>query len=131
MKILTYDIIYELTDDLSKILLDSIEPDRVEVSQGKANVLKIFKVDKADQIIGMKVVSGEAQVGNTVRFFRDGEQIAEGTVKLIKHLTNEVRQASAGTEYGFLVATSNKDIQEDDVAEFVRIDMRKASLKVE
>lgn len=128
VKILTYDIIYELTDDLTKILLDSIEPDKVEMSQGRAVVLKIFKDDKTEKIIGMKVVSGEAQVGNTVRFARGGEEIGEGTVKLIRHLTNEVRQASAGTEYGFLVSTTLKGIQEDDTVEFVRIDTRKASL---
>lgn len=128
VKILTYDIIYELTDDLAKILLDSIQPDKVEVAQGKANVLKIFKDDRHEKIIGMKVVSGEVSPGNVVRFFRDGEQVAEGTVKLIRHLMNEVKQASAGTEYGFLITTNDKGIAEEDTAEFVRIDTRRASL---
>lgn len=128
VKILTYDIIYELTDDLTKILLDSIEPDKVEVVMGKANVLKVFKDDRNEKILGMKVVSGEVAVGNTVRFTRGEEFLGEGTVKLIKHLTNEVKTAAAGTEYGFLISTSVKGIQPDDVAEFVRIDTRKASL---
>lgn len=128
VKILTYDIIYELTDDLTKILLDSIEPDKVEVAMGKANVLKVFKDDRNEKILGMKVVSGEVAVGNTVRFSRGEEFLGEGTVKLIKHLTNEVKTAAAGTEYGFLIATTIKGIQSDDVAEFVRIDTRKASL---
>jgi translation initiation factor IF-2 len=128
VKILTYDIIYELTDDLAKILLDSIAPDKVETIQGKATVLKIFKDDRNEKIIGMKVVSGEGEVGDIVRFSREDEQIAEGTIKKIQQLTNEVRKADAGNEYGFLIATTAKGIAEEDVAEFVRIDMKKAKL---
>ena len=102
--------------------------DKIEVAQGKANVLKIFKNDRHEKIVGMKVVSGEAAPGNTVRFFRAGELLGEGVLKGIKQLTNDVKQASAGTEYGFLVTTNIKEILPDDTAEFVRIDTRKASL---
>lgn len=127
IQILTYDIIYNLTDDLTKILLESIEPEKIETQVGRATVLKIFRDDRNEKIIGMKVVSGRITVGNIAKFIREGEEVGEGTIKMIKHLTEEVSEATPGTDFGFLVATSAK-IQPDDVAEFVKVDYRKAKL---
>jgi len=127
IQILTYDIIYNLTDDLTKILLESIEPEKVETQAGKATVLKIFRDDRHEKIIGMKVVSGRMAVGNIVKFSRAGEEIGEGTVKLIKHLTEEVSEATPGNDFGFLIQTDAK-IQPDDTAEFIKVDYRKAKL---
>ncbi len=127
IQILTYDIIYNLTDDLTKILLESIEPEKVETQVGKATVLKIFRDDRNEKIVGMKVVSGRITIGNVVRFTRGEEEVGEGTVKLIKHIAEEVGEATPGTDFGFLIATSAK-IQPDDVAEFVKVDYRKAKL---
>jgi len=127
IQILDYDIIYNLTDDLTKILLESIEPEKVETDVGKATVLKIFRDDRHEKIIGMKVVSGRITIGNLVRFTREGEAVGEGTVKLIKHLTEDVTEATQGNDFGFLVQTTAK-VLPDDVAEFVKVDYKKARL---
>lgn len=127
IQILNYDIIYNLSDDLTKILLESIEPEKIETEAGKATVLKIFRDDRHEKIIGMKVVSGRITVGNTVRFTRGEEVVGEGTIKLIKHLTEDVTEATPGNDFGFLVVTSAK-VMPDDKAEFVKIDYKKARL---
>ena len=127
IQILTYDVIYNLTDDLTKILLESIEPERVETQAGKATVLKIFREGKHEEIIGMKVLSGRITVGNIVKFTRAGEEVGEGVIKTIQHLTEEVSEATPGNDFGFLVQTSAK-IQPDDTAEFTKVDYRKAKL---
>ena len=127
IKILTYDVIYELTDDLTKILLESIQPEKVEMSVGKATVLKIFRDTRSEKIIGMKVVKGKAQKGDRVRFSRGEEFIGEGGIKSIKRLQEEVREASAGDDFGFQVAITDK-IKPDDTAEFVHIEYKKVIL---
>ncbi|MFA5009842.1 MAG: translation initiation factor IF-2 [Patescibacteria group bacterium] len=127
IQILGYDIIYNLTDDLTKILLESIEPERIETQSGKATVLKIFREDRHEKIIGMKVLSGRIGLGNVVKFMRGDEEIGSGTVKLIKHLTEEVSEATQGNDFGFLVTTTAK-VMPDDVAEFVKVDYKKAKL---
>lgn len=127
IQILDYDIIYNLTDDLTKILLESIEPEKVETETGKAVVLKIFRDDRNEKIVGMKVMSGRIGVGNVVKFMRGEEEVGTGTVKLIKHLTEDVSEATQGNDFGFLVQTTAK-ILPDDKAEFVKVDYRKAKL---
>lgn len=127
IKILTYSVIYELTDDLTKILLESIQPEKVEMSVGRATVLKIFRDTRNEKIIGMKVVKGKTQRGDVVRFSRNNELIGEGGIKLIKRLQEEVKEAVAGDDFGFQVATTAK-IKPDDTAEFVHIEYKKAGL---
>lgn len=127
IKTAIYDVIYELTDDLTKVLLESIGSERVEISVGSATVLKIFRDGKKDKIIGMKVIKGKAVPGNLVRFTRDGEIVGEGEIKTIKHLTEEVSKATPGENFGFEVAISAK-IKEEDKAEFVQVEHRKATI---
>ncbi len=127
VKILTYDIIYELTDDLTKILLESIEPERIETSVGKATILKIFREEKKEKIIGMKVINGIATKDNLVRFMSGEEQLGEGTIQSIKHVAEEVSEARAGNDFGFQIAMTAK-VKEGDTAEFIKVEYRKAKL---
>lgn len=127
VKILTYDIIYELTDDLTKILLESIEPERIETSVGRATILKIFREEKKEKIIGMKVITGVATKDNLVRFVNGEEILGEGTIQSIKHVAEEVKEAPAGNDFGFQIATTAK-LKEGDTAEFVKVEYRKAKL---
>jgi len=127
IKIVTYDVIYELTDDLTKVLLESIGSERVEISAGTATVLKIFRDGKKDKIIGMKVVKGKAVVGNLVRFTRDDEVVGEGEIKTIKHLMEEVSEATPGEDFGFEITTKAK-IKEGDKVEFIQVEHRKATI---
>ncbi|OGB73279.1 translation initiation factor IF-2 [candidate division Kazan bacterium RIFCSPHIGHO2_01_FULL_44_14] len=129
IKILTYDIIYELTDDLTRILLDSIGPEKIETTVGRATVLKIFRDARSEKIVGMKVISGKVQRGNIVRFFDENKElVGEGEVKLIKRVAEEVTEANAGDDFGFQITTHAK-ITEGNVAEFIRVDYKKAGLK--
>ncbi len=127
IKILTYDVIYELTDDLTKILLASIQPEKIEMSVGKATVLKIFRDTRNEKIVGMKVIKGKVQKGDLARFTRGEEVVGEGGIKLIKRLQQEVAEAEAGDDFGFQITTTAK-IKPDDSAEFIHVEYKKAGL---
>jgi translation initiation factor IF-2 len=128
VKILTYDVIYELTDDLTKILLESIEPDKVEMTMGEATVLKIFRDAKHDKIVGMKMLTGKATAKNEVKFYRDKEEVGSGVVKAVHHLADKVEAATAGDDFGFSIETNAK-LEEGDKAEFIKVEYRKVNLK--
>ncbi|MFH0905227.1 MAG: translation initiation factor IF-2 [bacterium] len=128
VKLLTYDVIYQLTDDLTKLLLETAGSERIEIDAGKATVVKVFRDDKEEKIVGMKVLSGKIQPGNLVKFFRDGEMVGEGKIKTIKLMNDEVKEAIAGESFGFQVITTAK-IKEEDAVEFIRVEQRKASLE--
>ena len=48
-----YDIIYKLTDDIEAALKGLLEPEVVEVVEGRAEVRQVIKVGKNTQIAGL------------------------------------------------------------------------------
>ena len=53
-----YDIIYKLTDDIDAALKGMLEPEMVEVIEGRAEVRQIFRVGKSTVIAGCYVTDG-------------------------------------------------------------------------
>ena len=126
IQILTYDIIYELTDDLSKLLVESLELERVESKEGEGKVLKVFKTTAQNKIVGIKVQKGEARKDYLMRIYRGDTIVGEGKIKLIKFMADEVEAASKG-DFGFSVDINPK-IKEGDKVEFVKVSFNKAKL---
>ncbi len=72
-----YDIIYKLTDDIDAALGGLLEPEIVEVVEGRAEVRQIFKVGKSTVIAGCfvtdgRIVRGGARVWREWQGRRDG-----------------------------------------------------------
>ena len=61
-----YDIIYKLTDDVDAALKGRLEPEVVEVVEGRAEVRQIFRVGKNTVIAGSFVTDGRIVRGSGV-----------------------------------------------------------------
>jgi translation initiation factor IF-2 len=70
----SFDIIYELTDYLSNLLLGMVEIEQEEVVVGKLNVLAIFFTETKEMTIGGLVTEGKVKNKLKFRVFR-GEEI--------------------------------------------------------
>lgn len=127
VKLATYEVIYELTDDLKKLLIDSIEPEKVELQVGSGKVLKIFRSTRKEKIIGVELESGEVEKGVLARFQREKEPVGEGRVVSIKHVAEELTSARAPGQYGFLVEIQ-ESLKEGDEVNFVKVEYRKPTL---
>jgi len=127
VKLATYDVIYELTDDLKKLLIDSIEPERVELVMGKGKILKVFRSTAKQKIIGVDLTSGEVRKNFIARFSEGEKTIGEGKIVSIKHVAEELNSAEAPGQYGFLVEIREK-LKEGDEVNFVKVEYRKPTL---
>lgn len=103
VKISSYDIIYQLIDDLFDALAGLLEPEMVEVNLGKLEILKVFKAAKTDGIIGGRVVSGVIEKGSQARIVRDGQIAGEAKVTRVQREQSVVDKVEAGTECGLLI----------------------------
>src|SRR5438093_607823 len=110
-----YDIIYQLTDDIEKALSGLLEPEQVEVVEGRAEVRKIIKV--ARQVIGGSYVTdGRVVRSRSVRSWRGGKIIGTDKIESLRRFKDDVREVQTGFECGIsLVSTT--DIVEGDVLE--------------
>ena len=110
-----YDIIYQLTDDIEKALSGLLEPEVVEVVEGRAEVRQVIKVGKSQVIAGSYVTDGRIVRGGA-RVWRGGKIIATDRIESLRRFRDDVREVAQGFECGIALAGFN-DLQEGDVIE--------------
>ncbi|MEA1909559.1 MAG: translation initiation factor IF-2 [Patescibacteria group bacterium] len=120
VKIITYDIIYKLTEDLGKLLTEIGDADRKEEIVADGEILKIFMSTAKKKIIGVKVGKGKTNVGDLMRIYRGDDKVGEGKITNIKLVAEEVSEASKG-EFGFMVDLEVK-AKAGDRIEFVKVE---------
>jgi translation initiation factor IF-2 len=110
-----YDIIYQLTDDIEKALGGLLEPEEVEVVEGRAEVRQVIKVGKNQVIAGSYVTEGRMVRGGA-RIWRSGKVIATDRIDSLRRFRDDVREVAQGFECGIGLAGFS-DIAEGDLIE--------------
>ena len=75
-----YNVIYKVTEDIEQAVHGLLEPKYVEVVEGQAEVLQIFRSDR-DLVAGCMVTEGRVTRGAKARVLRCGQRIAGSTIK--------------------------------------------------
>ncbi|MBI1974503.1 MAG: GTP-binding protein [Candidatus Zambryskibacteria bacterium] len=116
--ILTFNIIYELTDKIQELLAEK-EP-RVETEQIECSikVLKIFSTAKNKQVIGGKVLSGTFRQDTEIKIIRRESEIGRGKVKELQKGRVATSSANEGEEFGALIE-SKFEIAPGDTLEVI------------
>ena len=110
-----YDIIYKLTDDIDAALKGLLEPEIVEVIEGRAEVRQIFRVGKSTVIAGCFVTDGRIVRGGA-RVWRGGKVTATDRIESLRRFRDDVREVERNFECGIGLANYH-DLVEGDVIE--------------
>ncbi len=110
-----YDIIYKLTDDIEAALNGLLEPEIVEVVEGRAEVRQVIRVGKNTVIAGSYVTDGHIVRGGA-RIWRSGKVIATDRIESLRRFRDDVREVQANYECGIGLANFH-DLEEGDVIE--------------
>ncbi|MDH5420369.1 MAG: translation initiation factor IF-2 [Acidimicrobiia bacterium] len=116
IQIRTYNIIYELLNDIEALLVGRLAPDEVEAVLGSAEVREIFKVPRRGNIAGCYITEGTMTRGGRVRLLRAGVVIHDGVIGSLRRFKDDVREVQAGFECGISLEGYN-DVKEGDVIE--------------
>src|SRR4051795_3666490 len=111
-----YDIIYKLTDDVGAALKGLLEPEIVEVVEGRAEVRQVIRVGKNTVIAGSFVTDGRIVRGGNARVWRSGKVIATDRIESLRRFRDDVREVAQNYECGIGLAGFH-DIVEGDVIE--------------
>ncbi len=120
IEIRTYGIIYELLDDIEKLLVGQLAPDQLEVVLGTAEIRAVFKVPRAGSVAGCYVTEGVVQRGARARLLRSGIVTYDGSIDSLKRFKDDVREVAQGFECGIGLANFN-DVKEGDLIEVYEI----------
>ncbi len=112
----TYNIIYDLIDEVKNLLGGMLSPIIKEENLGQAEVREVFSVPKLGAIAGSIVTDGVINRGAKVRVIRDGIVIYEGEISSLKRFKDDAKEVAKGYECGIGVVGYN-DIKPGDYLE--------------
>jgi translation initiation factor IF-2 len=114
LRIKTFDIIYELIQDVRHGLEKTLEPEVVRTDVGKLRTLLVFWGEKNRQIVGGKITEGELKKGLKLEVFRSDKKIGAGRIINLQRDKKDIDKLSKGDEAGILFEGNTK-IEKGDI----------------
>jgi translation initiation factor IF-2 len=117
-----FSIIYEVADDVEKLVRGKVAPKAREKFLGYAEVRQVFNITKTGKVAGCYITEGLVKRGAGVRVLRDNVVIHSGELSQLKRFKDDVREVARGYECGLSFANFH-DLQEGDVVECFEVEM--------
>ncbi len=122
-----FDVIYHLTDEISKEMIGELGPEKIENVLGRAEVKEVFKSGKKDKAAGLMVIEGVLRKGLHARLTRDDVIVSATTIASLRRFKDDVDEVRTGLECGVVLEDTN-DIQPGDNLEVFEIEERERTL---
>jgi len=100
--VLTYEIIYELVEEVERALKRRLAPEYAESRIGWVEVRDLFKVPSG-VVAGCHVTDGRVTRRARVRVLRGDEEIFVGDIASLRRFEDDVREVQAGRECGLRI----------------------------
>lgn len=127
VEIKTYDVIFEIIDEVKLAMTGLLEPTREEVKTGEAEIRKVIKGSKIGTIAGCYVISGEVHNKDIAVLLRNNEEIVKTQLGSLKRFEKDVKVVEEGFECGIGLKDFN-NIEEGDIIETYTIVEKKRTL---
>lgn len=124
----SYDVIYELLENITSAVIAMFTPEMEKATFGKGTVLGIFRTEKSQMIIGGRVDEGEIRKNKPVAIWRklpvDGEETTElqeigrGEILELQQSKVDTKEVSRGKEFGMKLKTTVKLAEGDQIESF-------------
>lgn len=112
VKIYSYKIIYELLDEIERVIKGMKEPKYEEVYLGMAEVRAVFKLSSSGIVAGSFVRDGKIVRGEHAKIYRGDNIVATTEIKSLKIVKDDVKEAGKDRECG--IKTTFDDIAVGD-----------------
>ncbi len=114
VEIRTYNIIYNLTEDIDRAMNGLLAPIFEENILGTAKVLQRFQTPKGQVIAGSMVTDGKLLRGAEVRIIRGGQTLFTSRIDTLRRVKDDVREVAQGFECGIVIENWS-DVQPEDL----------------
>ena len=128
VEIRSYQVIYQLIDDVKAAMEGVLSPIKTEIVVGHVEIREVFKVSRVGSIAGCRVMDGVIRRNSVVRLSRDGRVIHTGKLDSLKRFKDDAREVKEGLECGLKLAGYD-DIKAGDVVEVVEVQEEKRKLE--
>jgi len=112
----SYRVIYDLVEDVQRMIRGQIEPEYEERALGRAEVRQVIHVPRSGNIAGSYVIDGVMRRGAKARVIRGDREVYKGSIAGLRRFKDDVREVGTGYECG--INLQNYDnVQEGDIIE--------------
>ena len=111
----SYRIIYELIDEVDRLIKGNVEPVFEEKYLGRAEVRMLIKHPKSGTIAGSYITDGSFKRNAKAKVTRGKTVVYEGTIVGLKRFKDDVREVQTGYECG--INLDWNDVLEGDIIE--------------
>ncbi|MCB2186030.1 MAG: translation initiation factor IF-2, partial [Deltaproteobacteria bacterium] len=119
VEVRTYEVIYQMLEDVTAALTGLLAPEIQEEVIGRAEVRQTFGVPKIGTIAGSYVLSGKVDRGALARLLRDGVVVATGRISSLRRFKEDVKEVLQGFECGIGLENYNDIKVGDEIEVFV------------
>lgn len=109
----TYNIIYELFDEIADVV-EAIKKGNLVTILGEARVIALFHI-KDELIAGVKVISGRIARGDQIKVMRADAEIVRCRIKSLRHVKKDITKAELGREAGVLLSQNVELLTGDSI----------------
>ena len=127
VRMMYYDVIYHLTDEVAKEMAGELGPERIETVIGRAEVKQVFPAGKKDKAAGLLVLDGVIRKGLFARLTREDVIVSATTIASLRRFKDDVDEVRAGLECGVVLQDTN-DIKAGDNLEVFEVEERERTL---
>ncbi|MDR7103758.1 translation initiation factor IF-2 [Croceicoccus sp. BE223] len=127
VRLMYHDVIYHLTEEITKELAGELGPEKIEHVLGRAEVKQVFPAGKKDKAAGLLVVEGTIRKGLFARLTRNDVIVSATTIQSLRRFKDDVDEVRAGLECGVVLADTN-DIKPGDQLEVFEVEERERVL---
>jgi len=99
-QIKTFNIIYNLIDEVIKEAEKLLNPEILVETLGRVKILAVFRNENTYQIVGGKVTKGKIVSGAKAKVYREKQKMADGRITQLQINKKNVREATEGLECG-------------------------------
>ncbi len=112
----SYRIIYQLIEEVQRMIRGQIEPEYEEQVIGHATVRQVIRVPREGNIAGSYVTDGVIRRGAKARVTRGGKEVYKGSIAQLRRFKDDVREVASGFECGINLQ-NYENVQEGDIIE--------------
>lgn len=119
IRVKTFEIIYEMIQDIRRGLEKSLDMETVRKDVGKLKTILVFWGEKNRQIVGGKITEGEFKKSLKLEVFRDDQKVGTGRIVNLQKNKKDVDLLKRGDEAGILFEGNVKIEQGDIIVAYV------------
>lgn len=118
ISILSFSIIYELSERVTKLLEERVPAAATEKELGRAKVLKAFSSSAKKQVLGARYLSGALTVKDRIKLMRGTDELARGSILNLQQARADISEIHTEGDFGIEIEARADAAYGDEIVAF-------------